>query len=472
MVQLPPLFSLYTRMQPPQASPINPLTPPIRLQPLHQIIQAPEVHIQNQVLDQADLTKSNSSKQVMKKVSLVESTQVISPEESLQAAIQKASPGDTLHLSSGTYTLDNLQIQNKHDLKIIGEPGTKIIGNIQINDSSDILMENIHIEGSQIRSVSQPHPTEMNVPELFINGSKNIELTGLTLNHLNGHGTQGNSVRSMLEIGSTSQDVKIKNSHFFSGAQDLKATSQDQRTLVNGIRSMGADTIIEGNTFNNVGIGIQSGGVGAILTGNQITNFSQDGIQVYGHQTQIISNTITDLLYLDSPKNGDKIAHHDAIQLWAPEPSDDRNGRYKGKYALENVQIIGNTIKSTTDPSRAYQGVLQGIAAFDGYMNGLNISHNHIETHSTQHGITINAPRASQANEFILAHNTIENQWVVNPLSDLKPTINLNVLRFKQDPQNPAEPWSWRQNDHYAVTLKNNTVQTEINIQPAIKVSQ
>ncbi len=470
MLQFQPLSSLATLMQNQKLrSQSETMTSLISLRPLQYITQTSG--IQTQVLDRTELTSPKIFKPVMKQILLFESAQVISPGESLQEAIKKAQPGDTIRLASGTHHLGDLLIQNKFDLKLIGEPGTKIIGNIQINNSNTISIKGIQIEGNQIRSMPRPVPTDVNVPEVIINGSSQIELTSLTLNHLNGHGQQGNRTRSMLEIGPTSQDVKISNSHFFSGPQDLEPGPQNQRTLVNGIRSMGKETILEGNTFNNVSIGIQSGGVGAVISDNKIANFSQDGIQVYGHQTQIKNNTITDLIYLDAPENGEKIAHHDAIQLWAPEPADDREGRYKGKYALENVQITGNIIKSSTDPNRAYQGILQGIAAFDGYMDGLNVSYNQIETHSTQHGITINAPRSSQSNRFMIAHNTIENQWVAKPLNELKPTLNLNVLRFKQNPQNQAEQWSWRKNDHYAVILKNNAVQTAINIQPEILVS-
>ena len=174
------------------------------------------------------------------------------------------------------------------------------------------------------------------------------------------------------------------------------------------IRNDSDGSKILNNDFDMAKTAIISGGNDTIIQKNLIQNFTQDGIQFSGQRTKILTNVIQDLIQLPS----DDAHHHDAIQAWAGDPNSplNANERYLAKYELKDAEITGNIIISTTDLDRDFQGALQGITAFDGWMSGWNISGNFINTHSTIHGITILGAIHSENNEFRIFNNEIYSQ--------------------------------------------------------------
>ena len=174
------------------------------------------------------------------------------------------------------------------------------------------------------------------------------------------------------------------------------------------IRNDSANTKIMNNDFTGCKTAIISGGDDTVIKKNLIEQFTQDGIQFSGQRTKVQENLIQDLIQLPS----DDAHHHDAIQAWAGDPESPLNAtdRYLAKYELADAEITGNIIISTTDMNRDYQGALQGITAFDGWMSGWIINNNFINTHSTIHGITILGAINSDNNRFRVYNNEVFSQ--------------------------------------------------------------
>lgn len=237
-----------------------------------------------------------------------------------------------------------------------------------------------------------------------------------------------NNVRGMLEIGQTSDGVMIEGCKFSSSTEDVSLSKENKNLLIDGIRSLGNNVIIRDNDFSRVHTGIIATGNNSKIEGNRISWFSQDGINIAGHDSNVTDNFIRDLLGVSGEND-----HHDGIQAWANELNAPKNARFSGEYSLDNVDISRNTIISTTDPDRDNQGALQGIVSFDGLMKGLRIEDNNIKTHSTIHGITINGPLSSNERDFSISRNNIElinSSKRVGNASESIPVINLNPARY------------------------------------------
>lgn len=368
----------------------------------------------------------------------------ISPQNihQLQSLLEQVKPGTQIVLQAGIYT-GNINLNDLKNLHITAESGAIIKGSLQLNHCENLELENLRIEGTQFKQGA-------NVPELILSNAHDIHLKGLNISH-NGERQKEHSVRGMLEIKSDCERVQVSGSHFYSGTTNEQFTPERRHALVNGIVSSGREVRLSENHFENVYTGIVSRGEHARIEGNQISLFSQDGINISGHHSQIIGNRITDFQNLSNDR-----AHHDGIQAWASEPEGIVNARYTGHHNLKNIDIRDNLIMSTTNPSRAYQGPLQGIVAFDGYMDGWLVSGNTIQTHSTRHGISINGPRSSSERPFVIEGNTILG--LTHSESTESPEIILSPMRYKQNPADPHEKFTWAIEANYQVKFSGNNL--------------
>lgn len=342
--------------------------------------------------------------------------------------LQNIPSGSTIKLSKGVYNTD-LNINGKNDITIVADNDVVLKGNLQINGSSKIKLGGFKIEGAKNKDAFDQKGVNVgsNVPELIINGSSDLEIKGLKINH-NKKRPNDNSVRAMLEISNTSKNILIEGCSFSSATQKLPFTPENKNMFVNGIKSSGEGVVIKGNNFSRVHTGIVALGNSSIVKENKINWFTQDGINIAGHKSKVLDNKIYDLLAISGEKD-----HHDGIQAWAYEPNNTKNARFTGKYSLDDIQVSGNIIISTTNPDRNNQGALQGIVAFDGLMRGWEISKNKIYTHSTSHGVTINGAMPYKNKDFSINNNEIKlidsNKKVKNN-ENLVPGINLNKARY------------------------------------------
>ncbi len=125
-----------------------------------------------------------------------------------------------------------------------------------------------------------------------------------------------------------------------------------------------------------------------LVEGNEIRNFSADGMRPIGSDITMRGNFMYDQ-YLGS-KDGDA-NHDDGIQMFALEG-----------FAQDNIVLDKNWIQETTNPNRAYIGGMQGIGHFDGPLTNFKVTNNTIIT-SVWHGIT------TAARDSLIANNTVVN---------------------------------------------------------------
>lgn len=130
-----------------------------------------------------------------------------------------------------------------------------------------------------------------------------------------------------------------------------------------------------------------------IIKGNEIRNFSADGIRPNASDISVSYNKIYDS-YVSIPEGDGN--HDDGIQMFA------LNG-----VQFENILFEGNYIQESTSVKRKYNSGLQGIGLFDGIISNMNIRKNVILV-SAYHGI----------GALGIKNSVIENNTVANPLWD------------------------------------------------------
>lgn len=125
-----------------------------------------------------------------------------------------------------------------------------------------------------------------------------------------------------------------------------------------------SDVVLNRNYIHHVTRGVNSDGQATDVNRNQINYFSDDGVRVFGDDSKVRSNRITNNVKVDGNTNV-------AIQSWSQGPTGNVGG---GR--IDGLLVWGNTIIETTDPAKPFGAPLQGIGFYDGTYGGLHIAQN------------------------------------------------------------------------------------------------
>jgi Right handed beta helix region len=275
-----------------------------------------------------------------------------------QAHINPSAPiqaGDTVYLMSGNH--GSVLIQGQY---------ASLVG---YNNSSFITI------------AAAPGQTPV-LSQLNLKGGSKWVFSGLTIQSTNNTGSYASGGLDtadywLVEFQNTHSDIVFENNILSSAP----AQTASQWTLSNwlterasGVKDyVGTCVAIMNNSLRYVGTGIQSQrSTSALISGNNIDYFSDDGID-YGSNNMLIAyNTI-----INSVEDGDGI-HRDGIQ---GQP-------YSETTVNSNITIEYNTITRLTDPNLRSPAYLQGIDAFDGIWTNMTIKNNNVITDQPQ-GISI-----------------------------------------------------------------------------------
>lgn len=143
----------------------------------------------------------------------------------------------------------------------------------------------------------------------------------------------------------------------------------------NGINVKGDDVRLINNQIYNVNFGVIVRGQRALVSKNEIKNFSGDGIRGLGDYGVFEYNTVKNNYAVD--RN-----HDDAFQSWSMGPKGSGDGVVKG------IVLRGNVFINRENPDQKFKGPLQGIGAFDGMFKDWVIENNVIMVNSW-HGIAL-----------------------------------------------------------------------------------
>jgi hypothetical protein len=203
---------------------------------------------------------------------------------------------------------------------------------------------------------------------LTIKGASHWAFRGLTFQSLNTTGVyaSGGSAAPdyfLISLLGPHDNIVIDSAQIQSAADVSQWTIGDWMTQrASGILDKGGTCIaLTNNTITNIGFGIQTQQSDQVLIGyNTINYFADDGIDFGSNDTLITGNLIENCI-----EDGDGF-HRDGMQ---GQP-------YNEQTTVNNVNITGNSVIRMTDPKIPYPGSLQGIDAFNGLWNDLNVTLN------------------------------------------------------------------------------------------------
>lgn len=208
----------------------------------------------------------------------------------------------------------------------------------------------------------------------------------------------------------------------------------------NGIRLSGERCIARDNRVKNVNFGITTDGIGGLLEGNVVDNFSGDGMRVLGDDSVVQYNIIKNARQVNDN-------HSDGIQSWSPGP---------GEGVIKNVVIRGNYLLNFEDPALPFHSKMQGIGLFDGTYENFVIENN-VVIAGAYHGIAIYGSKSSR----------IVNNTVVDVDATDEPVPWITVEPHKNG--TPSEGTIVRNNlssvlkeDQVGVTFDHNMVTTDL----------
>jgi hypothetical protein len=208
-------------------------------------------------------------------------------------------------------------------------------------------------------------------------------------------------------------DIVFDGNHLQS-SNDVSKWSMDdwRRKRASGIADEGGNCItITGNSFKNVGFGILTQNSDRVLiAGNSINYFSDDGID-YGSSDMLIEhNRIT-----NSIEDGD-LMHRDGMQGQPGKP-------WTELAEVHNITIRDNLVIRVTDRNLAHPGALQGIDAFDGVWNNVEVSGNTVIV-DEGHGISYYGVHGAR----------ITNNIVLGDGGKVLPCLNLTFEQCERKP--------------------------------------
>jgi parallel beta-helix repeat protein len=234
------------------------------------------------------------------------------------------------------------------------------------------------------------------------------------------------STKNALYTVTSSHDVVLADAHLYTVADSKSWTANEWiNTAADGVflRNGSCLSVVRTKVLNSrFGIAILSDGkarpdtsMKVLVQGNEIANFSGDGLRPIASDVTIKDNYVHDV-YVNAADGDDN--HDDGLQMWA-----------LGGATYDNIRIEGNWVQETTDAKRPLQNDLQGISQFDGVSTHVVITNN-VVLAGAYHGIALYGCQDST-----IDHNTVANPgsnghqlWVgVFDLKDGSPSKNLTV---------------------------------------------
>ncbi len=291
-----------------------------------------------------------------------------------------------------------------------------------------MLYSGLHGEINLINYINNQNITVMNVPgntpvfkKLHIQAGKNWVFRGIDISS-EPYGVYINDKLVFLEThgwrGPVS-DITIENCNIYS-SETAWTDATDWVTKVSDGIYIKADSInIINNNCLNVRFGIRMVGDNIFVSGNNITNFSGDGIRIIGSNNIVEKNIIKNCYAVDNN-------HDDGIQSFT-----------NGGFTVDNNIVRQNIILNYEDPNQPLLGNLQGIGCFGGpYRNW--IVENNLIIVNHWHGIAF----------YGFINGKIINNTVLDPTPLISP--GPSWIRVEDDIGNPSS----------GCIVKNNVVNT------------
>lgn len=201
----------------------------------------------------------------------------------IQSAVNAASFGDTISVATGTY---NESVSINKRLTIVGSGASN--------------------------SIVAPNPTNANVFNIGSGGSYS-SIEGFTI-------TSASPVYTPVNIQGSNVSVtnsKISGGSFgvtlFAGSSNI-TNNEIYNSLHHGVLISANDNDVANNNIHNSpnnGVQVQSGNTGNLIRGNAISSSGGFGIHIYGTQTTIFGNTITNNqggIFLDHNANANHVS--------------------------------------------------------------------------------------------------------------------------------------------------------------------
>ncbi|MBO0332438.1 right-handed parallel beta-helix repeat-containing protein [Sneathiella sp. CAU 1612] len=207
-----------------------------------------------------------------------------------------------------------------------------------------------------------------------IMGSANWVLSGLTVTSA---GLRKLEEKYHVRIDKKSRNIKIEEFTIYT-VEDISDWSADDwnEKALDGIFSEADYTDIRNNNIRNVNFGISTLGVHSSVVGNNIENFSGDGLRGLGDHSLFEENVVKNC-YQVNPN------HSDGFQSW----STGADGR-PGTGVIKDVTLRRNLILNYEDFNQRYACKLEGIGLFDGVYEDWTIENNIIAV-DNWHGISV-----------------------------------------------------------------------------------
>lgn len=245
--------------------------------------------------------------------------------------------GDTLLLQEGMH--GTLFLRNYHNLENIlirgDDDHQAIIKSIHLQSCSKWIFEGLEIS-------SEPYG----------------EYIQSRLVYFESHSWQGPSF-----------EIAINNCHVYSSLSPWTEASEWLSKVSSGIYLKGDHMTVENNIIENIDMGITAIGNHHKVSGNDIINFSGDGMRILGSHNLLEYNLVKNCYNIDEN-------HDDGIQSWTT------NG-----IVVDSNIVRGNIILNYENPGQPLLGPLQGMGFFDGFFNGWVVENNLVIVNHW-HGIT------------------------------------------------------------------------------------
>jgi MYXO-CTERM domain-containing protein len=194
-----------------------------------------------------------------------------------------------------------------------------------------------------------------------------------------------------------SESIEISNSTVQSA--DSIAGWDAQRWISSahdGIRLEGRDHVVRGNEVLRIHHGIEVHATNTLVDGNQVIDFSGDGLRGLGDGGTFQYNLVRNNFAVDEN-------HDDGFQSWSVGPDGVGSG------VVRDITLRGNVIIDHSDPDQPLRGPLQGIGCFDGFFEGWRIENNVVLVEHA-HAITLLGVR-----DTVVINNTVHNPYGGGP---------------------------------------------------------
>ena len=231
---------------------------------------------------------------------------MVSPGQSVQAAVNGASSGDTIRISEGVYS-ENISISEK-SLSLVVQPGDSVqVNNITASNSNSV-QRSLYLKNLRIQGDVNGTSHDFNIQSCNITGDVNVDQGSLTI--IKSNIGANLSLNHSQRLGNPTQ------------AQIFQSTIPEKLTCKAGISIIGYNTIrnafiegnskilgndFDGNSFFGIGIDVNGSQTYARIQNNRIsgynvlsgTNFDSKciGIRITGNAKANITNNIVSDCY-------------------------------------------------------------------------------------------------------------------------------------------------------------------------------